>query len=469
MPFEENDDQLDAGLEKARAFFQRAEEVAATDNFDYAIDMYLEGLRRAPDALEDGHAPLRRMALIRQGKGGKKPSAIEKLKRHGGKTPLDEMLNAEFLLAKDPDNLAYAEAMLKAAVAGGYHRTGEWIAKLVFDANSASAKPSLSTYLLLKDAYAEMGHFERAVAACQRAVELKPNDGPLLDELRNLSAQMTVARGKYGEEGDFRKSVRDREKQEMLHASDSLVKTIDYRARAVEEARRAYANKPNVPPVVFALVDALIGLETKAAFDEAMGVLKDAYERTRDFAFKRRSGDLLVRKLKGDIRKIKNALKQDPDNAELSAKLAQTVQTYEAAALEHFRECVENNPIDLKMKYEYAQCLLRNNRPDEAIPLFQEAQKDPRYKIAAMDKTGLCFFLKGWYADAIDIFEQAIQACEVQDSTLAKNLKYNLARSYEEDGQTQKALELFRKIAQLDFSFRDVRDRVDRLRNMTSQ
>ena len=53
---------------KAGAFFERAGKVALTDNFDYAIDMYMEGLRRAPDVLEDGHVPLRKMALVRQGK-----------------------------------------------------------------------------------------------------------------------------------------------------------------------------------------------------------------------------------------------------------------------------------------------------------------------------------------------------------------------------------------------------------------
>ena len=60
---------------KAKAFFDKAGKVAETKNFDYAIDMYIEGLKRAPDALEDGHAPLRRLALIRQGKGGKKSNS----------------------------------------------------------------------------------------------------------------------------------------------------------------------------------------------------------------------------------------------------------------------------------------------------------------------------------------------------------------------------------------------------------
>lgn len=458
----END--VESGLEKARAFFQRAEDVAATDNFDYAIDMYLEGLRRAPDALEDGHVPLRKMTLVRQGKGGKKPSIADKMKRHGGKTPLDEMLNAEYLLAKDPDHVPYAEALLKAAVAGGYHRTAEWIAQLVFAANNAASRPSLSTYLLLKDSYKELEMFDLAVSACRRAVDLKRGDAAMQDELRDLSAQLTVTKGKYGEAGDFRESIRDKEKQDMLHASESLVKSDNYRTRALEEARRAYANRPNVPAVVFALVDALIGLETREAFEEALGILAQAYEQTKDFAFKRRSGELKIKKLRGDVRKIKTTLKKQPGNEDFMAKLKQATKVLETAALEHYRKCVESYPTDLKMKYEYAQCLVRNKKYDEAIPLFQEAQRDPRYKTTAMGKTGLCFFLKGWYSDAIDIFEQALAACDVQDNAMAKDLRYNLARSYEEDGTVEKALEGYRKLAQLDFGFRDVRDRVNKLR-----
>ena len=35
----------DIDRENAIAFFERAEEVAATDSFDYAIEMYLDGLQ----------------------------------------------------------------------------------------------------------------------------------------------------------------------------------------------------------------------------------------------------------------------------------------------------------------------------------------------------------------------------------------------------------------------------------------
>jgi tetratricopeptide (TPR) repeat protein len=127
---------------------------------------------------------------------------------------------------------------------------------------------------------------------------------------------------------------------------------------------------------------------------------------------------------------------------------------------------VENYPTDLNAKYEYGLRLVNNERYDEAIPLFQEAQKDPRRKIAAMDKIGLCFYMKGWLADAIDVFTRAIDSYEIKDDTVGKELRYNLARVYEQQGDAEKALEIYRKIAQTDFTFKDVSQRVEKLRQL---
>ena len=115
-------------LDKAGVFFERARRLGAAKNFDNAIDTYLQGLKLVPEALEQGHIELRELGLLRQSKGGQKPSEEEKQLRLQPKEPLDQMLNAEYLLAKDPGHLPYAEAMLKAAVAGGYKKTAKWIA-----------------------------------------------------------------------------------------------------------------------------------------------------------------------------------------------------------------------------------------------------------------------------------------------------------------------------------------------------
>ena len=86
-----------------------------------------------------------------------------------------------------------------------------------------------------------------------------------------------------------------------------------------------------------------------------------------------------------------------------------------------------------------------------------------------MGKIGYCFFMKAWYADAIDVFTQAIEAYEIKDNATAKELRYNLARAHEEQKDTETALELYRKIAQLDFGYKDVCERVDRLRAASQQ
>jgi len=426
--------------------------------------MYLEGLRCAPDALEEGHLPLCELGLQRKGKGGKKPSMVERMKHLRGRTLLEQMLNAEYLYAKDPDHLPYAEAMLKAAVAGGYKRTAGWIANLIFQTNNAAKKPSVRTYILLKDSYAALGDFDKAVAACQRAYKLRPTDGQLADDYKNLTAELTMARGKYDQEGDFRESIKDREAQERLHAQQSVVKTKDYRLMAVEEARKKLAKNPNLAVNIFNLAGALSDLQNDEAENEAIELVENAYETKKDFSFKQRAGQLRIRQLRRKLRQAKVVAEAKPDDAQAKERVEEFSRQLNDTELKHYRLCMENYPTDLQPKYEYGVRLLRKKRYDEAIPLFQEAQKDPRRKTAAMDKIGMCFFMKGWFADAIDVFVRAIDSYEINDDKTAKELRYNLARAYEEQGDASKALEIYRKIAQIDFAYKDVSQRVDKLR-----
>ena len=454
-------------LTKAVSFFRRAEEVAATDNFDYAIDMYIEGLRRAPDALE-GHKPLRHNALIRQAKRGKKPSVIDKMRHSRGKNPLEDMLNAEYLLAKDPDNLTYAEQMLKAAVAGGFKKTALWIADLIFEANKAAEKPSLQTFLLLKDSYAAIEEYAKAVGVCGNACKLKPDDAALADEFKNLSANLTMQKGKYDQDGDFRKSIKDRESQEKFQSQLAVVKSIDFRQQAAAEARQLLASD-NSSRNIFNLADALDELGTDEADNEAIELLEDAYKKFKDFTFKRRSGEITLTMLRRHIRKAKASLERDASDEKSRIAFAAATKQLLAAELGHYRLCMENYPTDLRFKYEYGVRLMRNQKYDEAIPYLQEARKEPRHKISAMNKIGLCFFMKEWFSDAIDTLKQAIREYEIKDDGLAKDLRYNLARTYEQQGNTEEALELYRRLAQLDYSYKDVKAKVDRLRNTAQQ
>ncbi len=181
------------GQGPARAFFERARQAAEAGDYDRAFDAYLQGIRHTPDAVSEGHIELRVLALRRQQQGGARPSEDEANQRLSeGRTPLEKLLNAEYLLAKDPENLVYGEAVLRAAVAGGYRQAAGWMADLMFLANNNAKKPSVPLYILLKDSYASIGQMDRAAAACQRALRLKPGDDKLTADLKQLKARLSA-------------------------------------------------------------------------------------------------------------------------------------------------------------------------------------------------------------------------------------------------------------------------------------
>jgi tetratricopeptide (TPR) repeat protein len=455
-------------MTKAWAFFEKARRAAESSNFDYAIEMYLDGLRVDPEEVEDGHIKLHALALQRKEKGGKGPTMMEKVKSlrpRRGQEPLEQLLSAEYLFTKDPDHLHYAESMLKAAVEGNYKKTAKWIADLLFQLNTNSGKPSAQTYILLKDSYSSIGQFDRALVACQYAVKMRPQDGDLSDEFKRLSAELTMSRGKYDQEGgDFRKSIKDREVQERMQSQESVVKTEDYRVKAINDAREDLAEEPGVAGHIFNLAQALSDMEEDKFENEAIELLEKAYIEKKDFSFKDRAGLIVIRQINRRLRQAKDALDEKPDDAAAKDTVERLVKQLNDTKREHYRLCVANYPTDLRAKYEYANCLLQNKQYDEAIPLFQDASRDPRNKISALGKIGLCFYLKGWFADAIDVFNQAIEAYEITDDSTAKEMRYNLGRAYEAMGDTEKALDIYRKIAQLDFAYKDVRQRVDALR-----
>ncbi|MCP4455764.1 MAG: hypothetical protein GY809_30260, partial [Planctomycetes bacterium] len=280
----------DPSLDAAMLFFSKAEKTAQQGNYDYAIDMFIDGLRKSPEALEEGHLALARIGLRRQAHNGKKPSIMDRAKLFRGKTPLEQMLNAEYLYSKDPSHLGYAEAMLKAGVAGGYTRTAGWIANLIFQINNAQEKPSYQTYILLKDSYKALVQYDKAVAACQWAMKLRPDKADLAEEYKNLSAELTMAKGKYDQTGDFRKALKDGRKQEYLYSQDRKVKTEDWRVLAVEEARKTHDANPSVAKNVFDLATALDEMETPATEQEALDVLEQAYIAQHNFTFMEKAG-----------------------------------------------------------------------------------------------------------------------------------------------------------------------------------
>jgi len=451
---------------RAVGLFKKAADVAYALQYDYAIEMYLDGLAAWPTALEEGHKPLRDIALRRQAGGGKKSGFGDKsrFKNLPGKSPRENMLKAEYLLSKDPLNTTHMTHLVKGALGGGYKKTAFWMANILFERNIQAGKPSFDTYKFLMNAYAQLEEFAWAVKACTMARQIKPNDDQLNEAMRNYSAQATMQEGKYDQDRDFRDSIKDRESQEDLQDQELSMRSHKKQDEMIANARREYLAEPIHPGKVNALVDLLCEQEDKEQEDEAFDILEKAYAESDQFHFKKRAGELKIKQYNRLARIYKKKLLKNPNNLELKKKVQKTQNMALQTEMDHYRLCVENYPTDQSMKFEYAKRLMRAKKFDDAIPLFQEARSNPRHRLGALSQIGQCFFYKKWYAEAVGQFLQALELVESQEGQVAKELRYNLARAYEADDNIPEAIKSFSKVAQIDFNYLDVRKRVDELR-----
>ncbi|MBL7133634.1 MAG: hypothetical protein ISS78_06005 [Phycisphaerae bacterium] len=444
---------------KGKAFFDRAEQVAETGNWDFAIEMYVEGIKREPDNVKRGHQPLRETSLKRKLQGGKPAGRIQQFKRRPGKDPLDNLINAEYLLSKDPGAVGAIEQVLKAAIALKLDDVVHWIANILLQAQRQAAKPDKRILVEITHAFRDIEDYAQGIAACEMAQKLDPEDGKLHQMLGDLSAKYAIKKGRYDEKGDFTKGVRDMDKQKELMVQDSMVQDEAYLRQQIEKARADYLESPTVPGKINALADALLKISDEKHENEAIELLTSAHQQLGAYHFKMRVGDIRIKQMTRRYRQYVAADKQDEAIKQVRRQLA--------FELEEFAERAANYPTDLNIKFELGRRQFIAGKYDDAIASLQEAQREPRRRLEAMNYLGQAFAKKGWTREAADTFDRALQA-EVAEER-AKDLRYNLGCALEQMGQFKRAQDEFSTIAQQDYNYKDVRQKLEYLHKKLQQ
>ena len=441
---------------KGKAFFDRGDQVAETGNWDFAIQLYVDGIRREPGNVQRGHQPLREVALKRRASGGKAAGLIEQLKRRGGKTPEEALANAQYLLAKDPGNVSHMVAVLKAAqnLPEPAPELIKWICDILLEAMRQAKKPNLQICKMTARAYSDVEAFAEAVQVCDIALSAYPDDVELGDMARNLSARETIKHGQYDSEGSFVGSVRDMDQQIELAQKDQMAQSREFLERQIQQARAEYEANPTVPGKIDALVDALLKVEEEGYENEAIDVLKKAHADSEAYRFKMRMDDIRIRQMRRRV----NALKSSGDRQAARQAMRQLL----AFELEAYAERAANYPTDLSIKFELGRRQLLAGKIDDAIASLQQAQRDPKRRLTAMTLLGNAFAKKGWHREAVETYRRALDLEPTEER--AKELHYSLATSLEAMGEKQEALDHLSRVAQIDYNYRDVRDRIEALR-----
>ncbi len=440
---------------KGKAFFDRADQVAETSNWDFAIQLYLEGIAREPSSIERGHEPLRKIALMRKSQGGKGPGMLEPMKYGPKKDPVQSLTNAEYLLAKDPGNQSYMVQVLKASEAVGVASVTKWIAHLLLEAQKVAKKRDRRILVLLTDAYTKIEEYASALMACEMALQLAPDDGALQSRRNDLSAKETIQRGQYDNANvDFTHKVADIKKQQELMEKDALAKGHAHLQEQVEKARGEYLAAPLVPGKINALVDALMELEDESFENEAIDVLTKAHKDTSSYQFKMKIGDIKIKQMTRRYRKLL-------ETGDKAAALEQAKRQVEFE-LEEYTERAVNYPTDLSIKFELGRRQFLAGHHDDAIASLQQAQRDPRRHVRSLLMLGQAFTKKEWYHEAVETFSRCLESEMTEERS--KEVRYHLADVLEKLGKFAEAQEHYSAVAQMDYNYKDVRERLDIIR-----
>jgi tetratricopeptide (TPR) repeat protein len=464
---------------RARQWFVKAEDTRERREYDYAIECYITGLGNWPEAVEEGHMPLRALAIQRQQAGGKKPGIMDGMRKSmTGKDVLKSMLNAEHLLAMDPHNAGYVEGLIKNANKGGFLETLRWAAPLGLDVLKKDKKPNKNRFASFRQALIEAAEkaseagdsgtetylLEQAVQSLEFLTARLPTDASIKDELRDLAPRLTIARGKYEKGGDFRDSIQDADKQKLLHDSERQRQSDDTYETLVAAAKAEFEANRDVPGKINAYVDVLLKPERDTEENEAVDVLTKAFERSQNYSFKLRADDVRLRQLRRRAGLLASrARKSGSDDDMQQARLAAMEQRQ--VVLDVFRERVEKYPTDLRYKYKLGDALFQTGNYDEAIPVLQIAQQDPRHRVRCQLMLGRAFLDKGSPVQAAEVLRESLDRYELTDDT-SKELLYWLGRSLEAAEKVDEAKDAYGKLLRQDYNYRDgdARQRLDALK-----
>lgn len=463
----------------AKQWFKKGADCREKRDYDYAIESYITGLGSWPEAVQEGHMPLRSIAIQRLQAGGQKPGMMKKMQHPtGGKDAKVAMLNAEWLVAMDPTDEGAWDALVKNATKGGFVETVKWAAPLGIESLKRDKKPNPTRFRAFRDLMVEASDVASASQDTPSATALltfavdsldflisrNPTDDALRDEQRNLAGKLAIAKGKYEDAATFRESLNDAAAQKVLQDLERGAKQTDATLTAtLDKLRSDWEKEPLSSGAINRYIDALQKTETKKYEDEAVRVLSQLHEQTHQYNFKVRADNIALAQRKREVRAQIEQARGGDDGQKQQARLA--AQEYTYLELDVYRERMQKYPTDLQIKYRVGSLLFEVGDYHEAIPILQDAQADPKVRHRALLKMGRAFHETGAFAQAADVLREALDSYELTDET-SKELMYRLGMALQAAGRIEDAKTIYSKLLRLDYNYSDgdVRKRLEELK-----
>jgi tetratricopeptide (TPR) repeat protein len=444
----------------------RAKTAAQSKNYDYAITLLQATLKDEPLFLK-GRQLLRTVEIQkyeamssfnRQMTSIKMSGSLVKLST-GKKTPEEQLIQAEEILAQDPYNL---KANVMIGEAGGALGHPEF--KCFAYETVSKGKPTDKAVLnLLAQAYMEAKDAAKAEKTYERILEIDPRDGDALSGLKNASAAHASKRGGWeATGGDYRKVLKSTTEAEQLEQQAKVVKS----AEGIEEQINLNFQKHQAEPANPVHSKAIASLFlAKNDYGSAVQWYDHAFEAGGrvDSSLEKTIGDLKLKKGDQELQALRNqqAEQTDPElQAKIQADIEQKQKELNEVRLQMAEARVKAQPNEGEFRYDLGEALFRIGQYKRAVEELQQSLKQPSVRYQALNLMGQAFMKRGMLDFAIKQLSLAESELVGMDE-IKKEIVYNLGLVYEAIKQPDKALDQWKKIYEFDMAYRDVAARVE--------
>ena len=131
-----------------------------------------------------------------------------------------------------------------------------------------------------------------------------------------------------------------------------------------------------------------------------------------------------------------------------------------------YAERMEKYPTDCGLKAEVGRIRFELGQYEDAMPCFQQAKDEAKYRVFAAHMLGKCFAAQGWHGEAVGEFKEALQALDAGNAERELEIKYDLMNSLIELAQAERNAQAARDAAEIcsyilrkNIAFRDIRER----------
>lgn len=435
---------------KARDAFRRK-------RYQLAVEAYTEYLSFQPDDEEAMDGFFQAAVKDRETRGKSIFGGfLSKISAGSSRDPAKRISSYLRVLAKNPDDKATLMALGDAAMEANAFQAGVVAYKRAAEADPNDALP----WKRLGEALGRRGRIPEALDALKEAVRIEPRDQEAQKLRKNLAAEGALKISGYEHAKSSRDLIKDKDVAEKLEMQTRLQLTPEHAASEVDRLREEIAQAPADSKLQARLADLL---QQQGDTEGARAALQAAVKLDPgNFDLAARLGDQVLRDLTTAYNEAKEAWQKSPNDAALKQAHDEARARLTTSSLEEFTRRVRERPLDLNERFRLGRWLLQADRVDEALAEFQQTVRDPNRKVDSLVHQAMCFEQKGILNLAAKKVEEAVQDFATLASPKAKDTYYRYGLLLEKMEDWAGASGIWEKIVEVDAAYKDVLDRLSR-------